>query len=79
MQENGRALEEGPARFPAYFTHLPPYCDGLVGAQHIRRVLREIGKEKLRFKVLLNDAVWERGEDHRAAVGRETHIFPSFW
>lgn len=34
---------------------------------------------ELRFKVLLNDAVWERGEDHRAAVGRETHIFPSFW
>ena len=20
-----------------------------------------------------------QGEDHRAAVGRETHIFPSFW
>ena len=34
---------------------------------------------ELRCKVLLNDAVWERGEDHRAAVGRETHVFPSFW
>lgn len=34
---------------------------------------------ELQFKVLLNDAVWERGENHRAAARRETHIYPLFW